>query len=163
MIYKLIHCLRHSSKTRLGILPEKKERETIARDTLSVFAGTICGQGPDYDRPRNLEINTVNTEKWEKLPCYLPSCVWINQPNPRTPVLSCLVRGVVDIRYRVCSRYRISVRYRDLFMYLSEHDDIMNSQNVDRLQSGYSRSSNQLRKKFHSKNPQEKLTLIVEK
>ena len=39
------------------------------------------------------------------------------------------------------------MRYRDLFVYLSEHDDIMDSQNIGKLQSGYSRSSNQLRKK----------------
>lgn len=49
----ILHCSRHFERNHyLGILPENKERETAARDSTSVFAGTICGQGP-YDRPRD--------------------------------------------------------------------------------------------------------------
>jgi len=98
MIYKLIHCLRHSSKTQLGILPEKKERETVARDTLSVFAGTICGQGPDYDRPRNLEIR-----KHRKVgeTTVLLTILCMNQPAESTNT------GLVMPCSRRC-RYKIS-------------------------------------------------------
>jgi len=105
MIDKLIHCLRYSSKTRLGILPEKRKgkplhvmpwaylRGRLRSGTVRSTSGSIeryvnTESGRNYRVTYHREYESTNRICERRSCCALPA------------------RDVVYVRQRVCSRYR---------------------------------------------------------
>lgn len=112
----------------LGILPEKKERETAARDSSSVFAGTICGQGP-YDRPRDRFERYVNTESGKNYRVtYHREYESTSRIRERRLVMPCSRRRLRKIPRLL--EIPISVCYHDLLAYLSSSNDIVDSETL---------------------------------
>lgn len=90
----------------------------------------------------------------------LLTILYMNQPAESTNTGLVMPYCSRRCQYKISRLLKIliSVRYRDLFVYLSEHDDTDSKMLADSNQDIFAVLQS-IAKKFHSRNPQEDLTL----